>query len=101
MSGSYFFIKSYIFLVRMKGYMHWGVVSRVNNGHGGVSVACPTTDIIFLFHGNARHSNVCYYMAMAQKTSDLPSWPGGSSWAAHASSPLMALDDLHKHGGRN
>ena len=29
--------------------MHWLVVSRVNNEHGGVSIACPTVDIVFCF----------------------------------------------------
>lgn len=35
--------------------MYWLVASRVNN-----RLVCPTTDIIHLFHGNARHSIVCY-----------------------------------------
>ena len=39
----------------------------VNNGHTGVLVVCPTTDIIFLFRGNARHSIV--YVTTWQ-------WPG-------------------------
>ena len=52
---------------------------KSNNGHSGVSVACPTTDIIFLFRGNARHSTVCYNEEMAQETLDLPSWLEGAA----------------------
>jgi hypothetical protein len=56
--------------------MHWLAASSVNNKHDGVSVAYPTADILFLFRGKRRHSNVCYNMAMVGETSDVPSWLG-------------------------
>ena len=57
--------------------MPWLVDSRVNNGHGGVSVACPTKEIIFLFRGHARDSTICYNVAIAQEIWGLPSWIKG------------------------
>ena len=73
----------------------YGVKER---GRHDEDEVCPTTDIIFLW--NARHSTVCYNVAMARETLDLPFWLGlGGSWAAHDSYPLIGVADRHKHGG--
>jgi hypothetical protein len=75
------------------------VASRINNGHGGLLVACPITDIMFLFRGHAQHSTVCYNVKMARERSDLPSWlVGCHGWRTPP--PLMAVVDRHKHVGR-
>jgi hypothetical protein len=69
-----FFIKSYNFLVRIEGLMHCLFSSRVNNRHSGVSVACQTTNIVFLW--NAQYAIVCCNVKMAQETLDPPLWGG-------------------------
>ena len=78
--------------------MHWFITSRVNNGHGSISVASPIMDIIFCF---VITHDIQLYVTMRQFLRRhwiclLGLWAG----AAHASSSLMMVADRHEHGGR-